>query len=115
MNKHPYLIISPSYLYRTVNICLHNYVNIKGYATSTKNIKRLTAKERKLLHFNQEVSEALVGILLSDGHIAQRSPTSNSRFQFTQTGKLEKREYFNEVFNLFKAYCAPNMVPFANT
>lgn len=39
-------------------------------------------------------------MMLSDGHISQRSPKSNARFVFAQSGKPEKREYFNLVLSL---------------
>lgn len=47
----------------------------------------------------------MVGIMLSDGHIARRSLTSNPRFVFSQSGKKEKRPYFLLVFDLFKIFC----------
>jgi LAGLIDADG DNA endonuclease family len=43
--------------------------------------------------------------MLSDGHIARRSLTSNPRFVFSQSGKKEKRPYFLLVFDLFKVFC----------
>lgn len=47
----------------------------------------------------------MVGIMLSDGHIARRSLTSNPRFIFSQSGKKEKWPYFLLVFDLFKIFC----------
>jgi hypothetical protein len=43
--------------------------------------------------------------MLSDGHIARRSLTSNPRFVFSQSGKKEKRPYFHLIFDLFKIFC----------
>lgn len=43
--------------------------------------------------------------MLSDGHIARRSLTSNPRFVFSQSGKKEKRPYFLLIFDLFKIFC----------
>jgi hypothetical protein len=34
---------------------------------------------------------AITGMLLSDGHIAQRSKNSNARFIFSQSANLVKR------------------------
>ena len=65
---------------------------IRNYATSTKHIPRLSSEERKNVKLNPQLIEILPGIILSDGHIAQRSLTSNCRFIFTQSGK--NIEYF---------------------
>ena len=43
--------------------------------------------------------------MLSDGHIQRRSLTSNARFIFSQSGKENKRPYFELVYNMFKVYC----------
>ena len=75
------------------------------YVKSTKGIKRLTKRERNLIFIPDNLNEVLVGIMLSDGHIPRRSFTSNPRFIFSQSGKMEKRPYFNLVYNLFKIYC----------
>ena len=55
---------------------------------------------------------SITGILLSDGHIQQRSITSNGRFIFAQSGKHEKREYFNLVLEIMKPFCITNYVPY---
>ena len=54
-------------------------------------------------------SQALVGILLGDGHIQKRSIKGNSRLMFTQSIKHE--EYFYLVFNLFKDCCSNHYKP----
>jgi hypothetical protein len=46
--------------------------------------------------------------MVSDGHIQRRSLTANARFIFNQSGKIEKRPYFELVYNLFKLYCTKN-------
>lgn len=48
---------------------------------------------------------------LHDGHISQRSPKSNARFVFTQSGKPEKNEYFNLVLSLMLPFCTTGYVP----
>jgi len=55
---------------------------------------------------------AITGIMLSDGHIALRTLSSNARFAFNQSGKPEKLEYFNLVFNLMKPFCTLNYLPY---
>ena len=51
--------------------------------------------------------------MLSDGHISQRSPKSNARFVFAQSGKPEKREYFNLVLSLMLPFCTIGYVPYS--
>ena len=51
----------------------------------------------------------MVGILLGDGHIQQRTSTSNSKFMYTQTYK--HLEYFDLIFNMFYKYCTINYLP----
>jgi hypothetical protein len=67
----------------------------------------LSVAQRKLIVLSQLASDALIGILLSDGHLSRRSVTANTRFMFAQSGKLEKREYFQLVFNLFANCMTP--------
>ena len=78
------------------------------YVKSTKGIKRLSQSERRTIFLPNNIEEALVGIMLSDGHIQRRSLTANGRFIFYQSGKIEKRPYFELVYNLFKVYCTKN-------
>jgi len=52
------------------------------------------------------IKEILTGILLSDGHLQRRSEKGNVRFMFNQSGKLNKRPYFELVYSLFKFYCS---------
>lgn len=54
-------------------------------ATSTKGIKRLSKAERTDILLPEVTKDILIGILLGDGHIVKRSPTSSYRFVFTQT------------------------------
>jgi len=55
----------------------------------------------------------ITGLMLSDGHIQQRSITGNGRFIFAQSGKPEKREYFNLVLKIMMPFCNANYVPYA--
>ena len=75
------------------------------YGKSTKGIKRLTKDQRALINIPNSIGEVLVGIMLSDGHIARRSLTSNPRFIISQSGKKQKRPYFDLVFDLFNIFC----------
>jgi LAGLIDADG DNA endonuclease family len=75
------------------------------YVRSTKGIKRLTKEERSFYTISDNTGKALVGIMLSDGHISRRTKTSNPRLHFCQSGKIQKRSYFNLVYDLFKIYC----------
>jgi len=59
-----------------------------------KAIKRLGKAMREALKLPPYVFQALVGIMLGDDNIQQRSLTSNARLFFSQTAKEEKREYF---------------------
>ena len=86
--------------------CSLNTLIIKRlYATSGK---RLSKSDRALLTLPKNIFEALVGIMLGDGHINQRSLTSNARFIFGQSGKEAKRAYFERVYDLFKPFCTPD-------
>lgn len=76
---------------------------------STRSIKRLSLSERKLVVMPNEIKDVLVGILLGDGHINQRSSTGNSRFIFGQTSK--HKEYFDYVFSIFKLFCTDGYEP----
>jgi len=75
------------------------------FVKSTKGIIRLSKIERNAINLPDEIKEALVGIMLSDGHISRRSLTCNARFTFSQSGKEDKRSYFYLVYNMFKKYC----------
>jgi len=50
--------------------------------------------------------------MLSDGHISRRSITGNPRFIFNQSGKKEKRAYFELIYNIFKPFCSFNFNPY---
>jgi len=51
---------------------------------------------------------AITGMMLSDGHIGQRSITGNHRCMFVKSGKLDKRDYFNFVLTLLITFCSAN-------
>jgi len=46
--------------------------------------------------------------MLSDGHMQWGSLFSNDRLIVNQSGKIEKRLYFELVYNLFKFCCTKN-------
>ena len=73
-------------------------------------VKRLSKVERADISIPEEIKEILVGIMLGDGHIVKRTPTSNARLMFAQTAVAHK-EYFYHVYNIFKAYCAEEFTP----
>lgn len=81
-------------------------------AKSTKGIKRLKLSERKSIKINTDTMSAITGMLLSDGHISQRSKTANARFILSQSAKLTKREYFELVFTLMKPFFTINYKPY---
>lgn len=69
--------------------------------------------ERESISISDETMPCITGIMLSDGHIQQRSITGNSRFIFAQSGKPEKHEYFNLVLEIMRPFCNANYVPYA--
>ena len=99
----------------------YSFLGIMFYSKSTKNMGRLSKKEREDIKLSplgrrhccarpgaDKTAQALTGILLGDGHIQRRSPTQNSRFIFGQTS-IDHLEYFKYVFNLFKPYCTQDI------
>jgi len=54
----------------------------------------------------EKIIKVLTGIMFSDGHIQRRSVSENDRFIFNQSGKLDKRSYFESVYSLFKFCCS---------
>lgn len=54
----------------------------------------------------------LIGLILSDLHVARRSPTGNSRLAFTQTAKLYHRGFFELVFAMLSPFCTPGLIPY---
>lgn len=85
------------------------------YVKSTKGIKRLTKEERSFYSITDNIGEILVGILLSDGHISRRTKTSNPRFHFHQSGKIQKRPYFYLVYESFKIFCTKDYSNYIRT
>lgn len=75
-----------------------------------RNLKRLSPSERALLTLKGENLEAFIGIMLGDGSLQLRGPLQNARFHFGQSGKLEKRGYYEQVFNLFLPYLTDKVV-----
>jgi hypothetical protein len=78
------------------------------YVKSTKGVKRLSKDERTSIFLPEKIEEVLTGILLSDGHLQQRSVSSNVRLLFNQSGKANKRPYFELIYNIFKFCCTDN-------
>jgi hypothetical protein len=85
------------------------------YAKSTKGVKRLSRDVRTSIFLPENVEEVLTGILLSDGHLQQRSLSSNVRLIFNQSGKANKRPYFELVYNIFKFCCTDNFEYYIRT
>jgi hypothetical protein len=81
-------------------------------ARSTKGIKRLSKLERYAITINKDTISYLTGMMLSDGHIQKRSISGNGRFIFAQSGKPQKRNYFDLVFEIMKPFCSSNYVPY---
>jgi len=81
------------------------YTSVILFANSTKNIKRLNSIERNEINLPDNINNALVGILLSDDHLQRRSLSSNVRFIFCQSGKIEKRPYFDLIYFMFRFCC----------
>lgn len=85
------------------------------FAKSTKGIVRLKANDRQYIAISTPTFEALVGLMLGDGHLQRRSINGNTRFMFVQSSKEAKLEYFNHVFKLFQPFCTVNTVPYLKT
>lgn len=84
-------------------------------AKSTLGTTRLSAAARKLITIPQHVFNCLVGLILSDLCVSRRTPSSNARLSFGQSGKLAKSEFFWLVFNLLSIFCTPGLVPHIKT
>lgn len=63
-----------------------------------------------MIVIDENTRQILVGILLGDAHISQRSPTANSRLSYAQTSE-KHGEYFSYVFNVFSFFCVNNYEP----
>lgn len=60
--------------------------------------------ERSKILINNPLDEIIIGLLLGDGHIQQRSP-NNSRFMYGQSSlRLAHYNYFNHILSLFTPY-----------
>jgi LAGLIDADG DNA endonuclease family len=64
-----------------------------------------------LISIPQSVFDKLIGLLLSDLHIARRSEIQNARLLFAQSGKPEKFEFFMNVFEMLSVFCVPDLKP----
>lgn len=63
-----------------------------------------------MINIPNDIEEILVGVLLGDAHIAQRSSTSNSRLMYAQTA-VKHKKYFDYVFKHFYLFCAKDYTP----
>lgn len=71
--------------------------------------KRLSKLERSYITIEYPLNEILIGLLLGDGHIQQRSIKGNSRFIFGQSSiRKHHLKYFNHILELFKPYLSQN-------
>lgn len=75
------------------------------FLRSTKGIERLSISERALIKLPDETKEVLVGILLGDAHIAQRSSTGNA------LTAVAHKKYFYYVLSFFLPFCTKNYKP----
>jgi len=64
------------------------------------------------MNIREDVMSAITGMMLSVGHIAQRSITGNARCMFVQSGKQAKREYFKFLLTLLITFCSANYTPY---
>ena len=85
------------------------------YGKSTKVIKRLNKLERAVVVLPPDAKDILTGIMLSNGHIQRRSILGNARFMFNQSGKINKRPYFELVYVIFKVYCTKDSKYYINS
>lgn len=77
-------------------------MHTRKYSTSNK---RLSKFERSKLIIKFPLNEIIIGLLLGDGHIQQRSINGNSRFIYGQNSlKKHHFNYFNHICDLFKPY-----------
>lgn len=74
--------------------------------------KRLTISDRSNILLNKIENEIIIGLLLVDRHIAQRSVKGNCRFVFGKSAiRMQHLSYFYHVYGLFKQFCAPDFMP----
>ena len=74
----------------------------QNYSTSKK---RLSKSDWSKLFIEFPLNEIIIGLLLGEGHIQQRSINGNSRFIYRQSSfKKHHFNYFNHVCDLFKPY-----------
>ena len=73
----------------------------------TQNIskKRLSKLDRSKISIEYPLNEIIIGLLLGDGHIQQRSLKGNSRFIYGQSSlRKHHYNYFKHVYALFQSY-----------
>jgi LAGLIDADG DNA endonuclease family len=64
-----------------------------------------------LISIPQLVLDNLIGLLLSDLHIARRNEVQNARLLFAHSGKPEKFEFFMNVFEMLSVFCVQDLKP----
>lgn len=72
---------------------------------------RLTSNERAQIKLPSYTFNCLIGIVLSDMHIALRNPTANARLIMAQSIKSHHLKYFNIVFAMMSPYCTSGLIP----
>ena len=81
---------------------------------STKGVVRLSASEKASINIPEDTKEVLVGILLGDAHIVQRSATSNCKLVYTQTA-VDHKNYFRYLRLFFLPFCPKDYIPQSRT
>lgn len=88
------------------------YTKSRHLSTSTKGQQRLSAKDRNTIKIPWITFRGLYGLMLSDLHASQRSPTSNTRLSIGLSTKTEaSRAFFDHVLNLLQPFSTPMIVP----
>jgi hypothetical protein len=73
--------------------------------------KLLTTKERLAINLTSLQEQSLVGNLCGDGTLRRKNMKQNTKFTFSQSGKENKKEYFNHIYQIFKPLCTSNHSP----
>ena len=80
--------------------------------SGVKLYSNLTKTERSNLVLNESQKSILIGLLLGDAHINQRSITGNCRLIYGQSALRKQHvSYFHLVFSIFKPLCSLTFSP----
>lgn len=99
-----------------LNIILHmlrkTEIVVRGTnLSSTVGTGRLTKIEKNMIVYHFYQKSVIIGILLSDGHLASGKPHENPRLEFKQSFKKKKKSaYVLFVFSILSHYC--NVYPY---